>query len=100
MRWPRKLKPLRPTRLKPLPCRKTRRRRKQRRSLLPRPPSETKRATATAVPGTQQVWVLEGGEPRGVPVKTGVSNGRFTEITGGELKPGMAVITEYQEAKK
>ena len=69
-------------------------------SLLPRPPSETKRATATALPGTQQVWVLEGGEPRGVPVKTGVSNGRFTEITGGELKPGMAVITEYQEAKK
>lgn len=69
-------------------------------SLLPRPPSETKRATATAVPGAPQVWVLEGGEPRGVPVKTGVSNGRFTEITGGELKPGMAVITEYQEAKK
>ena len=69
-------------------------------SLLPRPPSETKRATATAVPGEPQVWVLEGGEPRGVPVKTGVSNGRFTEITGGELKPGMAVITEYQEAKK
>lgn len=69
-------------------------------SLLPRPPSETKRATATAVPGALQVWVLEGGEPRAVPVKTGVSNGRFTEITGGELKPGMAVITEYQEAKK
>ncbi len=69
-------------------------------SLLPRPPSETKRATATAVPGALQVWVLEGGEPRAVPVKTGVSNGRFTEITGGDLKPGMAVITEYQEAKK
>lgn len=69
-------------------------------SLLPRPPSETKRVTATAVPGALQVWVLEGGEPRAVPVKTGVSNGRFTEITGGELKPGMAVITEYQEAKK
>jgi HlyD family secretion protein len=69
-------------------------------SLLPRPPSEAKHATATAAPGAPQVWVLEGGEPRGVPVKTGVSNGRFTEITGGELKPGMAVITEYQEAKK
>lgn len=69
-------------------------------SLLPRPPSETKHGTATAVPGASQVWVLENGGPRGVPVKTGVSNGRFTEITGGELKPGMAVITEYQEAKK
>ena len=69
-------------------------------SLLPRPPSEAKHGTATAVPGASQVWVLENGEPRGVPVKTGVSNGRFTEITGSELKPGMAVITEYQEAKK
>lgn len=69
-------------------------------SLLPRPPSEVRRATAMAVPGAPQVWVLEGGESRGVPVKTGVSNGRFTEITGGELKPGMAVITEYREAKK
>ncbi len=69
-------------------------------SLLPRPPSAERRAIATAAPGAPQVWVLEGAEPRAVPVKTGVSNGRFTEITGGELKPGMAVITEYQEAKK
>jgi len=69
-------------------------------SLLPRPPSEAKHASATAAPGAPQVWVLEGAEPRAVPVKTGVSNGRFTEILGGELTPGMAVVTEYQEAKK
>jgi len=35
-----------------------------------------------------------------VAVKTGVSNGRHTEVLGGELRAGMAVITEYQEAKK
>ncbi len=69
-------------------------------SLLPRPPSEAKHASATVAPGAPKVWVLEGTEPRAVPVKTGVSNGRFTEITGGDLQPGMAVITEYQEAKK
>jgi HlyD family secretion protein len=34
-----------------------------------------------------------------VPVRTGVSDGRATEITGGDLRPGMAVITDYQEAK-
>ena len=36
----------------------------------------------------------------GFTVKTGVSNGRQTEILGGDLKAGMAVITDYQEAKK
>jgi HlyD family secretion protein len=33
-------------------------------------------------------------------VQTGVSNGRHTEILGGELKAGMAVIVEYQVAAK
>jgi hypothetical protein len=27
-------------------------------------------------------------------VKVGVTNGRFTEVTGGELEDGMSVITE------
>ena len=38
--------------------------------------------------------------PQAVAIKTGVSNGRQTEVLGGELKAGMAVITDYQEAKK
>jgi len=41
----------------------------------------------------------ENRQPQAVAVKTGVSNGRYTEILGGELKAGMAVITDYQEAK-
>lgn len=69
-------------------------------SLLPRPPSEPKRQTVSPTAGTTQLWVLDNGAPKAVPVKTGVSNGRFTEIVGGELKAGMAVITEYQEINK
>jgi HlyD family secretion protein len=46
------------------------------------------------------LWVLDKATPRAVPVKTGVSNGRLTEILGGELKAGMAVITDYQEAPR
>ena len=46
------------------------------------------------------MWVLDAGQPRPVAVKIGASNGRQTEITGGELKSGMAVITYYQEAKQ
>lgn len=69
-------------------------------SLLPRPPDGPKKQNSTAASGEQQVWVLDNGEARAVPVKSGVSNGRQTEILGGNLKAGMAVITEYQEAKK
>lgn len=65
-------------------------------SLMPRPPSETKRASVTPT-GNSQVWVLSDAGPKAVEVKTGVSNGRQTEIVGGDLKAGMAVITEYQE---
>lgn len=67
-------------------------------NLLPKPPTDVKRATVTPT-GNPQVWVLGENGPRAIAVKTGVSNGRQTEILGGELKPGMAVITEYQEVR-
>ena len=69
-------------------------------SLLPRLPSQPKKKSDTTSSGAQQVWVLEQNIPKAVAVKTGISNGRMTEITGGELKVGMAVVTDYQEAKK
>lgn len=67
-------------------------------NLLPRPPSDVKRPN-TAAAGNPQVWVMSDSGPQAIAVKTGVSNGRQTEIVGGDLKPGMAVITEYQEAR-
>ncbi|UZR28967.1 efflux RND transporter periplasmic adaptor subunit [Methylococcus mesophilus] len=67
--------------------------------LLPRPPAEPKKRNGTTKSGAPQVWVLDNQQPKAVPVKTGVSDGRWTEIVGGDIKPGMAVITEYQEAK-
>ena len=68
--------------------------------LMPRPPQQKKPQVKKASGAEPQVWVLDAGQPRPVPVKIGASNGRQTEITGGELKSGMAVITDYQEAKK
>lgn len=67
--------------------------------LLPRPPAEAKKRNGTATSGAPQVWVLDNQQPKAFPVKTGVSDGRWTEIVGGDIKPGMAVITEYQETK-
>jgi HlyD family secretion protein len=68
--------------------------------LLPRPPQPKKKPVQAPANGTPQVWVLRDGQPVALPVQTGVSNGRHTEILGGELKAGMAVIVEYQEAAK
>lgn len=67
-------------------------------NLLPRPPSDAKSPNA-APAENPQVWVMSDAGPQAIAVKTGVSNGRQTEIISGDLKAGMAVITEYQEAR-
>ncbi|HWS14246.1 MAG TPA: efflux RND transporter periplasmic adaptor subunit, partial [Rhodocyclaceae bacterium] len=61
--------------------------------LLPRPPQPVQPKKA-AKGGTRQVWVLREGAPAEIQVVAGLSDGQHTEITGGELEPGMEVITE------
>jgi HlyD family secretion protein len=62
-------------------------------SMMPRPPSSGQpRRAGTNIAQVRQVWVLDGGQPRAVPVTPGVSDGRQTEVTSDELQPGMAVI--------
>ena len=68
--------------------------------LMPRPPQQKKPQAKKSSGAEPQVWVLDNGQPKPLAVTVGASNGRQTEITGGELKAGMAVITDYQEAKK
>jgi HlyD family secretion protein len=69
--------------------------------LLPGPPPEAqKKRPSSAKAGETQVWVMGDGGPLPLAVQTGVSNGRYTEVTAGDLQAGMAVITDYQEAKK
>jgi HlyD family secretion protein len=63
-------------------------------ALIPRPPAEAKKAPTTANNGPPRVWVLRDGQPVAIDVQTGATNGRVTEITGGEIKAGMQVITE------
>jgi HlyD family secretion protein len=64
-------------------------------SVLPRMPRSGARKSATG--GTaKQVWVLRDGAPVAVSVTPGISDGRMTEITGGELQEGMAVITDQR----
>jgi HlyD family secretion protein len=63
-------------------------------ALMPRMPRQPKKVKVTPNGGAQRVWVLQEGQPVAIDVKTGASNGRVTEVTGGALKAGMQVITE------
>ena len=69
--------------------------------LMPRPPQAAKTKTAHSTSDAPaRVWVLEGNQPVAVPVQSGVSDGRHTEIVGGKLAPDAAVIVDYREAAK
>lgn len=66
--------------------------------MMPRP-----RRNSTKVAGaenkaarTSQIWVLQEGQPVAIQVQTGISDGRMTEVSGDQLTPGMAVITDQR----
>lgn len=55
---------------------------------------DKRRREAASNQGT--VYVLDGSQLKPVPVQLGITDNRFTEITGGELKAGDRVITGEQ----
>jgi HlyD family secretion protein len=69
-------------------------------SLIPRMPGRTRRSAAAgaSTAGAKQVWVLRDGAAVPVAVTPGISDGRMTEITGGDLQAGMLVITDQKIA--
>jgi HlyD family secretion protein len=70
-------------------------------SLLPRPPRLTPRSNAAnGGKGQQRVWILRGGAPAAVQVKTGSTSGALTEVIAGDLQPGMEVITDIMTGGK
>lgn len=69
--------------------------------MMPRPPSTARPKTAGVdrrAGGPRQIWVLRDGQPVALPVKTGISDGRNTEVSGEGLTEGMAVITEQRSS--
>jgi HlyD family secretion protein len=72
-------------------------------SLMPRPSGLGRRAGGgnsqrgqASAPGPRQVWVLHAGQPVAIPVTTGLTDGRVTEVSGEALQPGMQVITDQR----
>jgi len=78
-------------------------------------PLEDKKAPAAA-PGGQRpaggaarglvarredrIWILVDGKPKALPVKAGVSDGSFTEVSGDGLGEGLEVLTGVEDFKK
>jgi HlyD family secretion protein len=48
---------------------------------------------------TPKVWILKDGEPSEIQVTTGITDGRFTEITSGALAAGTPLIISIQPPK-
>lgn len=69
--------------------------------LMPRPPRQGGsrqggREQAQAPGQTRYVWVLQGGQPEARQVKTGLSDGRMTEVESEVLKEGDLLITDQR----
>jgi HlyD family secretion protein len=67
-------------------------------SLVPRMPGRTRSSAAAgaSTAAARQVWVLREGVAVPMAVMPGISDGRMTEITGGDLKAGMEVIVDQK----
>ena len=64
-----------------------------------RRPSDRRRVDV-AGNGSQKVWILHDGQPTAVAVKTGASDGKFTELRAGDIQPGQQVIIDAISIKK
>ncbi|WP_306590338.1 efflux RND transporter periplasmic adaptor subunit [Geothrix sp. 21YS21S-4] len=50
--------------------------------------------------GQERLWLAENGSLRPVAVTAGLSDGQFTEVSGSDLREGMAVATGVQPSAK
>jgi HlyD family secretion protein len=63
--------------------------------IMPGPPRMRRTPSAIEAKGPDRtVWVLRNGTPTAVAVTVGASDGKMTEVTGGDLKPGERVIVD------
>jgi HlyD family secretion protein len=69
-------------------------------SMIPRMPGRVRKSgsAGSGASGSRQVWVLRDGAAVSVAVTPGISDGRMTEISGGDLQAGMQVITDQKTA--
>ena len=65
-----------------------------------RRPRSNRRQPETGTEKGQKVWILRDGQPVAIAVKTGSSDGKYTELRSNELQPGQQVIVDAISVKK
>ena len=68
--------------------------------LLPRPPRTNIPKAAEPASGERTIYVLEDGKPKRLAIHVGATDGSWTEILDGPLKPGERVITGSSSGTK
>ncbi len=46
-----------------------------------------------------RIWVLENGKPKAIPVKAGITDGQFTEVTAENLQEGLTILVGVENAR-
>jgi HlyD family secretion protein len=68
--------------------------------MMPRPPRPPQAAPGSTTRGkAQRVWVLRDGKATAVDITVGMTDGRMTEVTGGDLEAGTPVIVQTAAQK-
>lgn len=67
--------------------------------LLPRMPPPAPRQSGVSAGAQRRVWVLKDGVPQPVDIRTGISDGRQTEVLDGPLQAGAQVIVEQRSGQ-
>jgi len=62
--------------------------------------SETEKGIEKNVQKGLGIWILEKGEPKRIPIVTGISDGSYTEVISGAVKEGQEVIIESLTVRK
>jgi HlyD family secretion protein len=47
-----------------------------------------------------RIWILKDGKPVALPVKAGISDGQFTEVSGEGLNEGMQILVGIEDVKR
>lgn len=47
-----------------------------------------------------KIWVLENGKPKALPVKAGISDGQFTEVSGEGITEGLTLLVGVEDLTK
>lgn len=72
--------------------------------MMRRPPSNNRNNADQGQKGhsprrEDRIWIMENGKPKALSVRAGVSDGRFTEVRGDEVKEGLEVLTGVDDKK-